>query len=998
MRREAWGAVRHPLVCLIVPHMLICIVRTVTHGAMRTPRRVWRRAALGALLAFLMIPLLAETSAQAFWEVNIVGVNFVSQANGPVYPGSTMAELRVDVLFLVNATRPSATIAALPPGISPSYGYGYTTQARGPEGAPTYYVRAGETASFAFRLNVDRSVEPGTKLINLQVTFEGDDGVVRRYHMWVLVSISPYPPLELRLAETWWSPAGYPATFGASLQLVLENLGDSDVAYAFIELSCPRELVCERSHVTLSNLRSGYRTVVTIPGVHIPEGVSPGSLPFSLKVNATLASRDGVTYNNSTELTFTVDVERAPDRLKQLRLLNVYWGVERPQPTYEDALYAQVSFELVNRGPRPVTSLEAELGSESARVIKGGESSVAYLDVGGAAVLTFYVSLEPQRLLGGSLPLELNLRYTVDLGEGAYTVVKDSFSVTLDVERYAKEERGTSLIDHGWQNGYAVYPMTQGATLAVTLSNNLPYSLSGINLTLLLPEGFSSNGERQARVYIGSPLQAYGALTASFRIDVGDVEPGDYEALLLVDYVANVGGPGKRMTDVHALRLSVSSLSEAFELIVLGWEGSGPDVGTYGAGYIIAVRNVGVDAIRFPVLWLSLPEGLALSYTNSSVGGVLPRVSGTRPALQAPEWLGQMPTVPLPSQQEVQVQTGLISRGETVTFVVPLNVLVKTPGLYIANATLSFVDHWGNVRQYEMSIPVVVLGSSKYVDVAIFGGLDARGRYTNATLVVTNLGSSSVYNAYVTLQPPTTVIGGQQATLMIVTPSTLYFDELKPGEPLRVPLTMVFNPLALQAQYGVAGLVSIGVVPIDVTITFKDATGSQRTFKYQIAIPVEPFVDPRVSEVRALLSGDTVRVSGTITNYGSSTAYRLSARACIANVCSTMFVGDVEPGGTAAFRVDLRAEQQPSVVLLIIGFYNVYNELVEKELTVPVEVQAPTPTTATATMGRPAPIPAPGAAVTLALVAVFVVVAALLIYRMYRAHLRRLEIERGVGT
>lgn len=946
----------------------------------------------------LVIMLLSITSsylatAQGVWDVRIESVNFVSSANTPVYPGSRYAELRVEVKFFANATRPVGTLSSLPPGFSPSYGYGLSVGGRDAYGADVLRVREGETVHFVYRLNVDEKVGPGTYMFNFQLSFVGDDGQSKMYYMWFPVTVAPLPEADIRIVDAQWSPAGYRGTYGTSLVLTIENGGESELYYATVRLSCPGEIICRDTASLIAGLQPGQRTTVAFSQIDIPESASAGTYAFFLTIDSTMRTMDDVVYDASLSLPFDMNVTEPPSWTRQVSVGQAVWGQVSPQPTFPDSLYSQLTVTVVNKGPYTVSSIQARLESSEADVISPFSSVTAPLGAGGSSPLSFYVNIRATELVGDGPDFNLSLQYTLDLGGETYVIVSDEFELRPRLERYPREDiQGVSVISAAWQNNYSVYPNTTNAVLVLQISNNMPFAISGLTVTLVLPEGFSFDGKRSWTFYVGSPIQPYGLTQAAFNIDVGGVEPGDYEAIVILDYVLQSGGPGKRMVSMGKLNLSVSQLGSPVEVISTRWVDWSPDVSSYGANLQVYLRNVGADVINSPVLIVELPPGITFAYTNGSRAIALPGNAALQtlapPLTDADELVNYILNL---QRQQASTAEVALGKGEVTSFVLPLNIMVNDTGTYLARAWLSFIDQWGNLREVGFDLPISILGSSRYIEVKIEGLLDVKSRYNDATLIVRNVGSGAAYNIYLTITSPTAPLGGQQASVLLVSPSTYYLDSLPPSGEVKIPLRLVFNPLVLQSPYGAPSMISYGVVPLEITLTYRDPMGTHRTFRNQIAVAVEPFIDVVLTDLKAAIQGGVLKISGTIINYGSATAYRLSVSAIVGNRTETFFVGDVEPGATSAFRIDrpVAPEERPASVILNVTYYNIYNELQSREAQVSV-TEAPPPVTTTTT--KPETFTAKfGVNWLIALLVIFLIISGILIFSLYRYHMRRLE-------
>jgi hypothetical protein len=248
---------------------------------------------------------------------------------------------------------------------------------------------------------------------------------------------------------------------------------------------------------------------------------------------------------------------------------------------------------------------------------------------------------------------------------------------------------------------------------------------------------------------------------------------------------------------------------------------------------------------------------------------------------------------------------------------------------------------------------------------------------------VVNYGSSPAYNVYVAVLPYS------QLPVLIVSPSVHYIDRVDANSFYEVEVTLVYNPMGVYAGAGVTTVVSYGTVPLLVTIVFRDVGGRVRSFNNTIAVVVEPFVDLALRDARATISGGVLRISGTLVNYGSATAYRSRVVVCVARGqrCVDTFIGDIEPGSQRAFSTSLSPATPVGEVEVVVEYYNVYNEL--QLVRFPVSIQVVAETTPTKTPETPL-YTVERVAVTLAVVA-FLAVVGYLIYKVVSGYHRRLK-------
>jgi hypothetical protein len=760
---------------------------------------------------------------------------------------------------------------------------------------------------------------------------------------------------------------------------------------------------------TLANVRSEAITITGIrvetPGGVVVRGAGgscvgaplPGTSTCSLRLTLDLAGnltpsvyrlRVTLSYAKSiadaslysTEVVeLPLAVEPLEDYAPDVRLLNAYWGVGQPVPVYPNSSYVPLTVTLVNRGRYDAVGVTVRAYSKNITAVVDSGVCSARLPAGSSCTVTLYFNIPGSAR--GYVGLAVDVEYGLSFS-GAYV----AFSRSLEVYLYVEEpvgltSGGLAPVSWGWLNNYNVFPRTDNATYVVTVANRLPYPVQGVLAELQLPEGFRGNAGSRATAYVDGPIRSYAATSIPFRVSVGDVAPGVYRAVLRLDYVVQSGGPGARLVEEYYVELRVVDEGLAFEVVSSGWVEGSVEPGTYGALLHVVIRNNYVDGASGLFLELRLPEGFTSSIDNSSVARVPPL---SPQVIQALATGGRQAVGAIAQLLQQAPATATYSRGSILDFVVPLNVLVNTTGTYRAEALLHYVDQWGTPRSCRLGVPIPVLGSVRYISVDLGGGtVRVSSRVTKTTLRVVNYGSSPAYNVYVAVLPYS------QLPVLVVSPSVHYIDRVDANSSREVEVTLVYNPMGVYAGVGATTVVSYGTVPLLVTVVFRDVGGRVRSFNNTVAVVVEPFVELALRDARAILSGGALRVSGTLVNYGSATAYRSRAVVCVAQGqrCADTFVGDVESGSQRAFSVSLSPATPVDRVEVVVEYYNVYNELLSVGFPVPVQVAAET----TPTKTPEAPLyTAERVAVTLAVVA-FLAVVGYLIYRVASGYYRRLK-------
>jgi len=949
-----------------------------------------------AVLAALSLTAFLHADAQSPADVSLQSVNFKSQQNYNVYPGSSNAVLRVDFLFNVNATNPSAKLTDLPAGFSPSSGYTTVSGARDLYGDRAKNVTSGETVYFEFYLNVDKSVAPGTYYATIAVSYISSDGAYITDYFTIPLQISEYPTPQITVVSTSWSPAGYPGTYRTSIQVTIENDGDSAISSATVNITLPNGISTDSPQQQIGALSIGSRTTITFSQVDISESVDPGSYTALLYFTAAATTKDGVSYNASFSLSFNISIDPVPSKYSELKISSAYWGDVRPGPVYSNSLYAQLNLVFVNDGEYAISSIEANVTSPYLIPIQASSVYYGSLAGGASTTLSYYVSINSSSASLQEISFVTQVKYRIDLGGGSYLIVKDLLPYNVYIERYPLASNGSAvgIASWGWYNGYSVFPETENAVLVITVGNKMPFSISGANFSLILPPGFSVDSSTRV-IFAGSAIPAYGSFSMQFKVNVGSVSPGNYTAFLTVEGVVNSGGPGYRIEEVLPFSLAVNDPSNAVEAIEWGWKEGSADILSYGANYFIIIRNLKFDAVNNPILYLELPNGITFSSTNLSRGGVTPasqQVSSQVVPIQTiQEYIQQI------SQSSYQAGGGVAAsyqKGSSIYFAFPLNIMLNSTGTLYANASLSFTDAWGTMRKVNFTIPIQVYGTVSYIDVKILGKLDIRNRYTNLTVEVANNGTSPAYNVYLTLSPPSSLLSSQASnSILIASPSTIYIPAIGAKEAISIPVMFVYNPFGIQSYGGGSTLINYGVVPLQVSVQYRDPGGQQHSFSNQIAIAVEPFIELSLTQMASSLTNGTLKINGMLINYGSQTAYRVNIVALVDNTSYSYFIGDVDPGSQSAFSIQVSVPQEKKSVnvTLEISYYNSYNELNKREEAFQVFSSQPATASTTSPQQQLSILNLTEVKIAVAMVGIFLLFAAVLIYRMYSSHAKKLK-------
>ncbi|MEM4520780.1 MAG: hypothetical protein QXF23_03540 [Candidatus Bathyarchaeia archaeon] len=701
--------------------------------------------------------------------------------------------------------------------------------------------------------------------------------------------------------------------------------------------------------------------------VDVNDGVRPGKINIPLKVFFVRIVSDS-SFLGRQDVSVDVIIESPHGYLPEVSLVSAYWGYPTPSPVYAKSRYAPLTLRLINNGRYSIVGAVIEASSNYLKPIKSSETLAARLAPGSYSEVTLYFDVGAD---AGEIPLNVQINYVFS-EFGTHIEVAREFTVHLVVEEYPAAASYLEIVGYGWQNNYNVFPRTDNATFQVTIANRAPFPISGIILHLILPENMSSRGERSARAYVDGPVRSLSTFTATFLITVGGVKPGRHVAKLIVDFILQSGGPGERCSESFSLDISINDDSNAVEFVSASWyEGSvGPY--TYGARLLISVRNNLVDNMRGAVLEIRLPKGFVSAVDNSSLVRAPPSTISPLPTLpQLPfqvsgTILEEYLRVYQPPQEQVS------SRGDILTFIVPLHILDVDLGLHNFMGNLSYIDQWGTRRTVGLIIPVAVLGRTVYVDVRIGGNINVKSRFTNTSLTIENRGTSPLHDVYLIVSPY------QGMPLLIASPAVTYIERIDAGKKVDIPLTLIYNPFGFITQVGGTTVVTYGPVPLITSIIYRDASGAVKRLNNTVTVVVEPFIDILVRDINAVGKRSSSMVSGVIANLGSATAYRVRVVLKAGGTSSWTLVGDVAPADELAFRIEV--PEYSETCSLIIEYYDAFNQLFSKEITVKIEPQPETPTIQ----------PQEGALgvetwIVVGAVIVFLAIALVLIYRALKA-------------
>ncbi|NPA96300.1 MAG: hypothetical protein GXO32_01705 [Crenarchaeota archaeon] len=777
-------------------------------------------------------------------------------------------------------------------------------------------------------------------------------------------------PLVLNSVQTLMNGAYAPILpnqKGITVRVLLTNIGTSAISSIKVSPALPNGFHLRRVYGScLSGVASGATCSIDLE-LDTSSDLSPGSYTATLGIMVIERLGQSIQIVNES-IEIPLEVQSPQLYSPRISIVTWFWGRAQPQTVFEYEKHVPLTIVLSNDGRYAAQSVIVSIEPLNASVSAVMNRAVCANTLAPHTTCTVTTFFNVGR--AGLALFRVVVSYEIT-SYGTLIPASKEFTVGAYVSKFAGG-RGLSVVSSGWSNSWPVYPGTQNATYTITLANMWPYTVSGINLTLYLPKGFSHKGQNCVTAYIPGPIRSFETFTASFTVTVGrSVAPGIYRARLVASYVVNVGGSQLRWVETRAVKIEVNSLSNAVALVTARWIGSSPEPGTYGASLALVFRNNYVPSMKGVVLKVELPKGFTCSINNESKASIPPISVSLTPSMPTASSVQAILSA-LASQGSSSAQSA--GKGQFITFVVPLNILVRSPGTYYANATLNFIDQWGNVREVRFVIPIHVLGFTKIIKVEPLNQLSFENATSTLSLLVENVGSSPLYDTYIYVVP--------RSPIAIPRSVAMYIGTLPPKSPIVVNVTLVYNPFSVVSMGGMA--VSYQSLPLVVSFSFRDALGYHHVFNTSVSVTIKPFIFIALgSDTKARYRSGSVVVSGTVINYGITTAHSVWVYACAEGSCSSTFVGDIDEASQAAFRVELNVARPVKNIELKVTYIDNYGASHARVFVLPVAVENITTATTTVTQG---PVFTLAHGIVIAVVAIFLAGVGIAIARYLKRH------------
>ncbi|ABN70529.1 hypothetical protein Smar_1439 [Staphylothermus marinus F1] len=786
-------------------------------------------------------------------------------------------------------------------------------------------------------LNLD-NIESDHLVFNLSINavMEHENGVYEaNKSITVFLSInSPFKPLIVLGVRTTYqgqpSPL-LPNSNGEAISFVLLNNFRNTISSLKAELESPSGIEVIGSNTQfINNLLSGSST--TISYMLRVGNITPGTYTLKLNIEMIIDSNGALVRQDQT-IYYNITIEDPSKYVSRILLIRSYWGTTTPSTIYPGDKKAPLTLTFLNIGEYTVYAFRSKLipMDKSIKVLNNDQVCNT-LAVGSTCTVTFYLDL--QNTSAGMKEFIVKTSYLQGI-YGSYNNIEKEYNIKLDLPSFNAQINNSSiyLVSSGWNNNWPVYPRSEKTIYTVTLANLEPYSIGSIVVKILPPNNIVPHNTYDDTYYVEGPIPSLQTFTASFTLDVGDIDPGIYDAKIIVDYYVYANNGGYRKSIIIPVVLEVKDPEKALTTIQYGWLGGQPPLVIHGATYYFIIRNNEIPSMNGIYFTGVLPENITYSITDTRLVNVTPQV--IIPSIQASQNLQQQLATFLIQQSMPSRQSAGL--GDYLSFTLKLNLNLSKPYYSKIHGAINFIDHWGSVHVINISIPFIVVGKPLEIDILPKTPLIV---FDNGTgyidLVIDNPSKNIIYDTYILLIPA--------SMNAIPLDNIKYIGTILSQTNKTIRYMIIYNPVSI--SYGGASVSSL-TVSFRANIIYRDISGSVNILNTTVAARVAPFIDLEISpDITVRYSSGELVVNGLIINYGVSSARSVYVKLIYENYSTLSFIGDIDPASQAAFRLETKMEKPPTHnITLIIGYRDDYNGVYEKEISLPVQIveEAKTP-------------------------------------------------------
>ncbi len=652
--------------------------------------------------------------------------------------------------------------------------------------------------------------------------------------------------------------------------------------------------------------------------VWVDRGAPPGLYNATLELLYSIVEGSSVTLQRET-LDIPLRVEPLTSVTPQLLVASAYWA--NGGLPYPESGVTRVNIVILNLGRWEARGVHGELVVLEPRGVKSIASSAVCaspIAPGSSCTMTFTLLLGRFNSISITARLVLSQLVTT---YGANTVVTRVYTIRLPVARPPLPM--ITVGQHGWLNGWHVFPGTSNAVYTVVVGNTYPLPLSGITAWIEAP-GISSK-----RVYASGPIQPYSSVELRIPVNVTRrVKPGIINATLVLVYTVASNGVEWRHVTLTPLEMRIDDVEDAVKLVEAYWVGGAVRSGMAGVHLRIVLRNNLVSQMRGAIIYVHLPQGFQYTLLNATVAVAVP---GESHQSQSPLGGPPVPEAQLArlilSQGGFEAMLPSIPLGSFIVADTVLNLGRVKPGYYNMTLVLDFIDDWGTRHRWFGRVEVYVAGAPKLLLVETPAALEVANGVASMTIRVINIGSGPVMDAYLYVIP--------RVPLLVPNQTVFYLGVLHANESKVLNVTLYYNPTGL-STWG-SSTARYSTIVFTYTIVYRDANGVLHVYNFTRGTQLLPFIEVRLgADTRAEQRGSRVIVGGTVLNTGIATAHSVTIEVIAGKHHGSTFIGDLDPGDQSAFQVEVGVEGRVDRVKLVMRYLDNYGREYTVNYTLPV--------------------------------------------------------------
>ena len=381
--------------------------------------------------------------------------------------------------------------------------------------------------------------------LKMNFTFTGYGGAKKEYSKILSVSIQIYDPYypSIQFYDFGWVGVDkvYPGSKGVYARITLINLGRFQVSNIHVEVYLPNCIKTQFGRKIINSTVGGVYGFgdfidIDLGPLYVSDSINGGIYNATVIVSGVgnIGSSSIIVRQN---LSIPIIIN---EYTSDFDLIDYEWiysgGAALPVPGSKNIVLA---VDFLYKGEEDIFGLSPSINSSDGFILKGVNIDQENIAPGTRFRITFTFDIS-RNISPGNYIMNLSLRYVVSPNNiNSVKSFNTRFVVyVLDPTLFASN---VELIESHWGSGEPVnvYPLSENNVLSITIFNEGPYDINGVYASIALPMGMSSKSLNTSI----SPNIPVGAFqTGVFYIDIGNVDPGNYIASLIIRFSVSIYG------------------------------------------------------------------------------------------------------------------------------------------------------------------------------------------------------------------------------------------------------------------------------------------------------------------------------------------------------------------------------------------------------------------------------------------------------------------------